>query len=122
MTMKEKEIHPISCLCQNHWKNLDVFKESGAWIIVCHECDRLEYSEHKARTIIKWNENTEKDRNRIGESHVTLKNEIYEGMHRWIHNMVVRWKKEYGQPMTENEIEDLESLFILQLEDKNTHL
>ena len=121
MTMETEEPKLCNCPCGEPHMNIDVFKENGTWIALCHECDRLEYSANKYRAISKWNENIEKERNSINP-HITLKSEIYEGLSRWVHNVCVRWHKEYGVPMNDEELEEIISLFVLQIEDKNNNL
>jgi hypothetical protein len=120
--MSNEKVNAVNCICGEPHMSLDVFKENGTWIILCHTCDRLEYSSgSRDRAVTKWNDNIDKEHNQI-DPHVTLKGEMYDGMQRWIHNVVARWYKEYGTPMNEEEIEDLISLFVLQLEDKNNSL
>lgn len=120
MTMKtdEKEV-PVNCICGEPHINLDLFRETGVYIILCHQCDRMEHSsESKQKVVERWNKGIEKDKNSINQN-VTYKNELYDGMSRWAYNISAEWYNEHGQPMGKEDIEDIISLFATHLYDNN---
>jgi hypothetical protein len=120
---KENELEPLRCVCKNHPDNLDIFKEEGTWIILCHECDCMTYSEiSKDDAINEWNDIIESEKDSIHKSNIDFNNEMHESMYRWIYNISVRWKKENGNYMTSLDMEEMYELFSFQLEDINNKI
>ena len=105
----------VLCGCGEH-QPIDIFKEHGMWIALCHTCEKTDYDPSRYNLIKRWEQSVINSKNSVHVSD-SIHTEIQEGMERWIRNIHSIWVKEYGQPMLEDDQIDLVAMFAGYLED-----
>jgi len=116
--MSKKSILVLNCVCGC---TAECSKDQGVWVVSCtsEECDAAEYSvKSKEKSITNWNNYISKHATSINHT-PGFKNEVFVGMARFVRNISIKWHTEHGEPMTEDDMDELVGMFSNFLEECN---
>lgn len=100
----------VICQCGEH-QPMDLFKEEGVWILLCHTCERTDYDVSKETLIKRWNES----KDQLSQP-TQLDTEILDGVERWARNLNGRVHQVIGRSLSEEERLNIVSHFASYLD------